>query len=34
MLEGATTAIGRAMLRSPLLTRHLVLDRWFLRKGT
>jgi geranylgeranyl reductase family protein len=34
-LEGVTTAIGRAMLRSALLTRHLVLDRWFLRrKGT
>jgi flavin-dependent dehydrogenase len=33
VLDAATTAIGRAMLRSSVLTRRLVLDRWFLRRG-
>ena len=28
-----SAAIGRMVLRSPRLTRSLVLDRWFLRKG-
>lgn len=26
-------AAGRALLRSPLFARHVVLDRWFLRRG-
>lgn len=32
-LDRPTTPIGRALLHSPLLTRRLVLDRWFLRPG-
>jgi flavin-dependent dehydrogenase len=32
-LEAVTAAVGRMVLRSPGLTRRLVLDRWFLRKG-
>jgi hypothetical protein len=27
----ATAAIGRLLLGSPAFTRHVVLDRWFLR---
>ena len=30
-LSGAVTTVGRALLRSRLFTRHVVLDRWFLR---
>lgn len=29
----ALAAIGRVLLRSPAFTRHVVLDRWFLRAG-
>lgn len=29
--RAATTAIGGILLRSPFFTRHVVLDRWFLR---
>jgi geranylgeranyl reductase family protein len=32
LLRSIQTAIGRALLRSPLFTRHMVLDRWFLRR--
>ena len=32
LLRSVQTPIGRALLRSPLLTRHIVLDRWFLRR--
>lgn len=30
-VQAARAAVGRAMLGSPGLTRHVVLDRWFLR---
>jgi geranylgeranyl reductase family protein len=30
-LRAASAAIGRTLLSSPLFTRHVVLDRWFLR---
>ena len=29
----ASAAVGRALLRSPWFTRHVILDRWFLRRG-
>jgi flavin-dependent dehydrogenase len=32
-LGAVTAAVGRMVLRSPALTRRLVLDKWFLRKG-
>jgi geranylgeranyl reductase family protein len=32
-LHGAIVAIGRALLGSRLFTRHVVLDRWFLRRA-
>ena len=32
-VNALSAAIGRMVLRSPGLTRRLVLDRWFLRKG-
>jgi geranylgeranyl reductase family protein len=32
LLRSVQTPIGRALLRSPLLTRHIILDRWFLRR--
>ena len=31
-LQGAIVALGRALLGSRLFTRHVVLDRWFLRR--
>ena len=31
-LHGMVTAIGRALLGSRLFTRHVVIDRWFLRR--
>jgi geranylgeranyl reductase family protein len=31
-LERAITTIGRALLKSPAFTRHVVIDRWFLRQ--
>jgi len=30
-LAGVTKALGRRLMRSPLFTRHVVIDRWFLR---
>jgi menaquinone-9 beta-reductase len=30
-LRGVLAVVGRALLRSPAFTRHIVLDRWFLR---
>ena len=30
-LAGAVRAIGRTLMRSPLFTRHVLIDRWFLR---
>ena len=30
-LAGAVTALGRTLLRSRVFTRHVVIDRWFLR---
>ena len=30
-VRGALAILGRALLRSPTFTRHVVLDRWFLR---
>ena len=30
-VTGVATAVGRALLRSRLFTKHVVLDRWFLR---
>ena len=30
-LRAASAAIGRVLLGSPAFTRHVVLDRWFLR---
>ena len=32
-LHGIVVAIGRALLASRLFTRHVVLDRWFLRRA-
>lgn len=32
-LHGVATAIGRALLGSKLFTRHVVVDRWFLRRA-
>jgi geranylgeranyl reductase family protein len=32
IVRSAQTAIGRALLQSPSFTRHVVLDRWFLRR--
>ena len=32
-VDAVSAVIGRMVLRSPRLTRRLVLDRWFLRKG-
>lgn len=34
LVRPVQTAIGRALLRSSLFTRHVVLDRWFLRTAT
>ena len=31
LVRRATAAAGRALLRSPAFTRHVLLDRWFLR---
>lgn len=31
-LHGVVTAVGRALLGSRLFTRHVVIDRWFLRR--
>lgn len=31
-LAGAVKALGRALLRSPAFTRHVLINRWFLRK--
>jgi hypothetical protein len=31
--DGAVRAFGRALLRSRLFVRHVVLDRWFLHAG-
>jgi menaquinone-9 beta-reductase len=33
VVRSVQTAIGRALLRSPAFTRHVVLDRWFLRRS-
>jgi geranylgeranyl reductase family protein len=33
-LERAITTIGRALLKSPAFTRHVVINRWFLRQTT
>jgi flavin-dependent dehydrogenase len=33
-LRGLVAGVGRALLRSPAFTRHVVLDRWFLRAST
>jgi geranylgeranyl reductase family protein len=30
-LTGAVRALGRRLMRSPLFTRHVLIDRWFLR---
>ncbi|OFW03430.1 MAG: hypothetical protein A3I61_16655 [Acidobacteria bacterium RIFCSPLOWO2_02_FULL_68_18] len=32
-LVGVVKALGRRLLRSPAFTRHVLLDRWFLREG-
>jgi len=32
-LAGVTSAIGRLLMRSPLFTRRVVIDRWFLRSA-
>jgi flavin-dependent dehydrogenase len=32
-LAGVTRALGRRLMRSPLFTRHVVIDRWFLRSA-
>lgn len=32
-LAGLTKAIGRVLMRSPLFTRRVVIDRWFLRSA-
>ena len=32
-LAGAIEALGRALLRSPAFTRHVLIDRWFLRES-
>ncbi|MGH9372413.1 MAG: NAD(P)/FAD-dependent oxidoreductase, partial [Vicinamibacterales bacterium] len=31
-LRGLVTTIGRALLRSRTFSRHVLLDRWFLRR--
>ena len=31
LLRTASAALGRVLLGSPLFTKHVVLDRWFLR---
>ena len=31
LLTGVTKALGRALMRSPVFTRRVVIDRWFLR---
>jgi geranylgeranyl reductase family protein len=33
IVRSVQTAIGGALLRSPTFTRHVVLDRWFLRRS-
>jgi len=33
-LRSAVAAMGRLLLGSPAFTRHVVLDRWFLRRAT
>lgn len=33
-LRAAIAAVGRLLLGSPIFTRHVVLDRWFLRSGS
>jgi menaquinone-9 beta-reductase len=33
-LRGAVVTAGRVLMRSALFTRHVVLDRWFLRAGS
>ena len=30
-LAGTVKAIGRTLMRSPAFTRHVLIDRWFLR---
>jgi menaquinone-9 beta-reductase len=32
-LAGVVTAVGRRLLTSPAFTRHIVIDRWFLRSS-
>jgi flavin-dependent dehydrogenase len=32
-LAGVTKALGRMLMRSPLFTRRVVIDRWFLRQA-
>lgn len=33
-VRAASAVVGRLLLRSPAFTRHVVLDRWFLRSST
>jgi geranylgeranyl reductase family protein len=33
-VRGVLAAMGRMLLSSPIFTRHIVLDRWFLRAGS
>jgi flavin-dependent dehydrogenase len=33
-LAGITKVLGRTLMRSPLFTRHVVIDRWFLRNDS